>query len=136
VTVRPPMSINHLRLEVVPRAVDDDDQVFELRLMDAAGTAIMTFTLPEGIARALTATSEDWPIIMSPNGSVEVYNDDDPPRRLLKIELDELIRQNLTPDMLEDEPDLKTRLVTLRHKLMTSLALVDQTLADLDKPIA
>ena len=133
--VRPPKSINHLSLEVIPRAADDD-QGFELRLMDAAGTTIMTFTLPESIARALAATHVDWQIIMSPSGSVEVYNDDDPPRRLLKIELDELIRQNLTPDMLEEEPDLKTRLVTLRHKLTTSLALVDQTLADLDKPIA
>jgi hypothetical protein len=135
-TVRPPMSINHLRLEVVPRAVDDDDQGFELRLMDAADTAIMTFTLPEDIARALAATPEDWPIIMSPNGSVEAYNDDDPPRPLLKIGLDELIRQNLTPDMLEDEPNLSAQLVSLRHKLAASLALVDQTLASLDKPDA
>ena len=132
-TVRPPMSINHLRLEVVPKALDDDDQGFELRLMDDADTNFMTFTLPEGIACALAGTSEDWQIIMSPNGIVEVYNDDDPPQRLLKIELDELIRQNLTPDLLEDEPDLKTRLMTLRHKLTTSLALVDQTLSNLNK---
>jgi hypothetical protein len=136
VTVRPPMSINHLRLEVVPRAVDDDDQGFELRLMDAADTTIMTFTLPEDIARALAATADDWPIMMSPNGSVETYNDEDPPRRLLKIGLDELIRQNLTPDMLEDEPNLIAQLASLRHKLAASLALVDQTLASLDKPDA
>jgi hypothetical protein len=135
VTVRPPMSINHLRLEVVPRAVDDDDQGFELRLMDATDSAIMTFTLPEDIARALAATPEDWQIIMSPSGSVEMYNDDEPPRRLLKIGLDELIRQNLTPDMLEDEQDLSAQLASLRHKLTAALALVDQTLAELDKPI-
>ena len=106
-TVRPPMLINHLRLEVVPKTVDHDDHGFELRLMDAADTAIMTFALPESIARALAASHDDWQIIMSPSGSVEVYNDEDPPQRLLKIGLDELIRQNLTPDMLEDEPDLK-----------------------------
>jgi hypothetical protein len=50
----------------------------------------------------------------------------------LNIELDELIRQNLTPDMLEGEPDPKTQLVELRRKLTASLALIDQTLADLD----
>jgi hypothetical protein len=36
--------------------------------------------------------------------------------------------------MLEDEPNLKAQLTALRQKLMVSLALVDQTLADLDKP--
>jgi len=131
VTVRPPMSVNHLRLEVAPKAADND-QGFELRLIDAADTAIMTFTMPERIARALAATSVDWQIILSPSGGVELYIDDDPPKRLLKIGLDELIRQNLTPDMLEDEPDLKTQLVELRRKLTASLAIVDQTLADLN----
>jgi hypothetical protein len=135
VTVRPPISISHLRLEVVSKAVDDDDHGFELRLVEGADTAIMTFTLPESIARALAATHDDLEIILSPSGSVELYNDDEPPRRLLKIGLDELIRQNLTPDMLEDEPDLSAQLASLRHKLTAALALVDQTLADLDKPI-
>ena len=69
---------------------------------------------------------------MSPSGSVELYNDDDPPRRLSKIALDELIRQNLTHDMLEDEPDVSAQLASLRHKLTASLALVDQTLSQLD----
>jgi hypothetical protein len=133
--VRPPISISHLRLEVVPKAVDDDDHGFELRLVDGADTAIMTFTLPENIARALAASHQDSQVIMSPSGGVELYNYDDPPLRLLKIGLDELIRQNLTPDMLEDEPDLSAQLASLRHKLTASLALVDQRLADLDKPI-
>jgi hypothetical protein len=133
VTERPPMSISQLRLEVVPRAVDKDDHGFELRLVDEADTAVMTFTLPENIARALAATHDDLEIIISPSGSVELYIDDDPPRRLLKIKLDELIRQNLTPDMLEDEPNLKTQLIELRRKLTASLAIVDQTLADLGK---
>jgi hypothetical protein len=132
VTVRPPMSINHLRLEVVPRAADND-QGFELRLMDAADTAIMSFTLPEIITHAMTAEHWDWQIVMSPSGSVELYNHDDPPRCLLKTGLDELIRQNLTPDMLEDEPDLKTQLIELRRKLTASVAIVDQTLVDLGK---
>lgn len=135
-TVRPPISISHLRLEVVPKAVDDNDHGFELRLVDEAHTSIMTLTLPESIARVLAASHEDTQIIMSPSGSVELYNDDDPPQRLLKIELDELITHNLTPDMLEDESDLKTQLVELRRKLMASLAIVDQTLNHLDKPDA
>jgi hypothetical protein len=133
VTARPPISVTHLRLEVVPKAVDDDVHGFELRLVDGADAAIMTFTLPESIARALAASHEESQIIMSPSGSVELYSDDDPPRRHLKIGLDELIRQNLAPDMLEDEPDLKTQLVELRRKLMASLAIVDQTLNHLDK---
>ena len=125
--------VDHLRFEVAPSAADEDDRGIELRLMDADDTAIMTFKLPEGIARALAAKDEDWQIIMSPSGSVEVYSDDDPPLRLLRIALDELVRENLTPDMLEDEPDLKTQLTALRRKLTASLALVEQTLADLDK---
>ena len=42
-------------------------------------------------------------------------------------------KQNLTPDMLEDEPDLRVQLIALKRKLTASLALVDQTLATLDK---
>ena len=58
-TARAPVSVGPLRLELVPKTLNDDDQGFELRLMDAADTTIMTFTLPEGLARALAATSED-----------------------------------------------------------------------------
>jgi hypothetical protein len=135
VTVRPPVSNNNLRLEVVPMAVDEGDQGFELCLMDAADTAIMTLILSESIVRALVATQEDWRITMSPSGSIEVYNYDAPSRLCLKIGLNDLIRQNLTPDMLEDEPDLSAQLTTLRHKLTASLAFVEQTLANLDKPV-
>ena len=123
----------HLRLELVPRVADDEGQSFELNLMGAIGTVIMTFALPENISRELAANDEEWQIIMSPSGSVEVYNDDNPPQRRLKIALDELIGQNLTPDMLEDEPDLRVQLIALKRKLTASLALVDQTLVTLDK---
>jgi hypothetical protein len=123
----------HLRLELVPRVADDEGQSFELNLMGAIGTVIMTFALPGNISRELAANDEEWQIIMSPSGSVEVYNDDNPPQRRLKIALDELIGQNLTPDMLEDEPDLRVQLIALKRKLTASLALVDQTLATLDK---
>ncbi len=128
------MSADHYRLELIKTLPDDQSQGVNLRLVNEDGTAIMTFKLPDDIVRALTSSEEDCLLTMSPSGSVELYSDDDPPRQLLKIGLDELIQENLTPDMLEDEPNLKAQLTALRQKLMVSLAVVDQTLADLDKP--
>jgi hypothetical protein len=46
----------------------------------------------------------------------------------------ELVRRALTPEMLQDEPNLPDQLKELRRKLTESLALVDKTLADLEKP--
>lgn len=45
----------------------------------------------------------------------------------------ELVREGIAPEMLEDELDVKDRLATLRQRLTDALALVEQTLADLDK---
>ncbi|MFN0193796.1 MAG: hypothetical protein ACKVP5_17790 [Aestuariivirga sp.] len=45
----------------------------------------------------------------------------------------ELVSEGLAPEMLEDELDVKNRLTTLRNRLTDALALVDQTLATLDK---
>lgn len=47
----------------------------------------------------------------------------------------ELVREGIAPEMLEDEPDVEERLTTLRQRLSEALALVDQTLTNLDKPI-
>jgi hypothetical protein len=54
-----------------------------------------------------------------------------PPTDILK-----LARQALAPEMLRDEPNLKEQLSELRLKLAEALSLVDQTLANLDKPVA
>lgn len=45
----------------------------------------------------------------------------------------ELVKEGIAPEMLEDEPDVKERLATLRKRLTDALVLVDQTLSNLDK---
>lgn len=45
----------------------------------------------------------------------------------------ELVKDGIAPEMLEDELDVKNRLTILRKRLTDALALVDQTLATLDK---
>jgi hypothetical protein len=131
VTTRPLMSINHLRLELVRMLPDDQSQCIELRLMDASGTAMMSFKLPGEIARTFTADEEEWQITMSPSGLLEVYDSRDLPQRRFRIELDELIKQSLSPDMLESEPDKLIQLTELKRKLTESLDAVDQTISNL-----
>jgi hypothetical protein len=106
-------------------------QEVELHLIDSVGAAIITFRLPEKIAHALKADRQEWQITMSPSGLLEVYGGEEPPRRLVSMGLDELIRQSLAPDMLEDEADLKGQLIVLRSKLEKALAFVDQTILSL-----
>jgi hypothetical protein len=48
----------------------------------------------------------------------------------------ELVKEGIAPEMLEDELDVKNRLAILRKRLTDALALVDQTLNNLDKPDA
>jgi len=54
-----------------------------------------------------------------------------PPSKMTDIY--ELVKEGIAPEMLEDELDVKDRLATLRQRLTDALALVDQTLADLNK---
>jgi hypothetical protein len=46
----------------------------------------------------------------------------------------ELVKEGIAPEMLADELDAKERLGMLRQRLSDALALVAQTLANLDKP--
>lgn len=46
----------------------------------------------------------------------------------------ELVKEGITPEMLEDELDVKERLCTLKQRLTEALTLVEHTLANLDKP--
>jgi hypothetical protein len=133
VTASPRVSVDHLRLELVHSSGEGSRQEIELHLIDSVGVAIMTFMLPENIAHALKADRQEWQITMSPSGLVEVYDVEKPPRQPVSMELDELIKQSLTPDMLEDEAGLKRQLAVLRIKLEKALALVDQTILSLPK---
>ncbi|MBK8769680.1 MAG: hypothetical protein IPM06_04520 [Rhizobiales bacterium] len=128
------VSADHFHLELVRTLTDDQSQGINLRLVNEEGVAIMTFALPVDIVRALTVSEDECLLAMSLRGSITVYGGDYQPRRLLEIDLDELIEQNLAPEMLEDEPNLKAQLQELRRKLMESLALVERTLAGLAKP--
>lgn len=49
------------------------------------------------------------------------------------IDIYELVKEGIAPDMLEDEPNVRERLAILRKRLIDALALVDQTLSKLDK---
>ena len=127
------LSADHFRLELVWTLVDGQSQGLNLNLVNEAGVATMTFSLPADIVRALTVNEEECLLAMSPRGSIVVYDGDEKPRRHWEIGLDEFIRQNLIPEMLEDEPNLREQLHELRRKLADSLAMVDKTLADLGK---
>lgn len=127
---------DHCCLELVLTILDDKSQGLDLRLMNQDGAAIMTLALPGDIVRALIVNEDECLLAMSPRGRIAVYGGDHPPRRLMEIEVDELIEQNLAPEMIEDEPNLREQLQELRRKLTDSFALVDKTLAYLEKPEA
>jgi hypothetical protein len=133
VTSRPLIFVDHLRLDLVRTSDDDLSDGFELCLMDSEGGVVMAFNLPPVITQAIAAHQLDWQIAMSPGGLLQVYNNDGPPQQQVIVGLDEVIRDGLSLEMLADETTLREQLATLRQRLTDSLALVDQTLADLGK---
>lgn len=72
-------------------------------------------------------------VAMSPDGLLRVYADRGPPNTSIGAEnkLDVLIKQSINSQMLEDEPDAAAMLQTLRSQLTSSLATVDEAIANI-----
>jgi hypothetical protein len=117
--------------------VFDDGVEYALKLVDINDTEVMRFVLPQSFVDDIRSEIADLELFMSLDGSISIVApDSEHPLSSASVGLDELVVRDLSAEMLRDEPNLKAQLSELRRKLTDALALVDRTLADLDKPDA
>jgi len=111
----------------------DDTIVFELA--DGHGSTLASVSMPSETIVALLLPHVSIFAELQLDGSVSLDSEFFalfPPSRTTDIY--ELVKEGIAPEMLEDELDVKNRLTILRERLTDALALVDQTLSNLDKP--
>lgn len=106
-----------------------------LELTDSSGTALASVSIPsetlDELLRPYISTVAELQI----DGTISMETEfstalSTPPT---ETDLLQLVSRALAPEMLEDELDVKGQLAILRKRLTDALALVDHTLATLDK---
>jgi hypothetical protein len=123
----------HLKLPVDQTdAVLGSPVVFELA--DANGSMLASVSMPAETINGLLGPHLSLFAELQLDGSVSLDSEFFalfPSSKMTDIY--ELVKEGIAPEMLEDELDVKNRLAILRERLTDALALVDQTLSNLDK---
>jgi hypothetical protein len=108
-----------------------------LELTDAHGSALASVSLPTETIDELLRPHVAIFAELQLDGSVAMDTEFFalfPPSKTTDIY--ELVKEGIAPEKLEDESDVKERLRILKKRLTDALALVETTLANLDKPVA
>jgi hypothetical protein len=136
--ITPDSAINGLRLVLEKDGRNfrvGDAARLSLVLLDAYDTEMMRFALPASVVDDIRGDITDLEIFMSLDGSLSIVAPDSE-RALssVRLGLNQLVSRDLSPEMLEDEPNAVDQIQVLRQHLKDALAIVDRTLADLNKP--
>ena len=105
--------------------------VIEIQLAD--GRVLTSLSVPsQQLLEAVAQMLVQYPLV-SPDGMLSIATDEItaslPDNRA--IQLDQLVANAISTDMLEDEPDAPELLKIFRARLLNSLELVDQAIASL-----
>lgn len=112
----------------------DEIGAYFLVLVDANDTEVMRFALPQSLIDDVRSDIADLEIFMSLDGAISIVApDSEHPFSSASVSLDELVTRDLSPEMLQDEPNLRDQLNELRRKLADAIVIVDRTIADLDE---
>ena len=110
-------------------------QYVVVEIQDSAGLAIASMSvLKEQLLSAISQELDQRPLL-SLAGCVSVISDviSLPQLENRPIPLDQLIADAVSPEMLEDEPEVLQHLSEFRTRLVKSLAQVDKAIAQLSK---
>lgn len=103
-----------------------------LVLVDANETEVMRLALPQSFIDNIRSDIADLETFMSLDGLISIVApDSEHPLSSATIGLDELAARDLSPEMLQDEPNAREQLLVLRQRLVDALTIVDRTLVDL-----
>ena len=127
------------KLRFVVEAVDDLSaglvaNSYQIRQIDHTGNTVLSLIVPSATLEPAVLERAELCISLSPAGEVSIVCDSvaaaDLPRATTNIE--DLIKQSVTLQMLEDEADVEAMLQTLRKRLIASLAAVDEAISNLE----
>ena len=107
-----------------------------VELQDSAGLAVASVSvLKEQLLSAITQELDYQPLL-SLEGWISVFSDAISLSQLenRSVALDHLVADTVSPDMLEDEPEVLQHLAEFRTRLIKSLEHVDTAIASLPKP--
>ena len=110
-------------------AADVDQLLFQ----DEDGNAVMTLDVPAGLLRDFITANAEAAVYAAPDGTLRTAIEDP---EFLKVEskiaIDDLVARDVAPEMLEDEPNVKSALLLFEKRLKRSLDVVVAALQELD----
>jgi hypothetical protein len=110
-------------------AADVDQLLFQ----DEDGNAVMTLDVPAGLLRDFITANAEAAVYAAPDGTLHTAIEDP---EFLEVEsrmaIDELVARDVAPEMLEDEPNVKSALLLFEQRLKRSIDLVAAAIKGLD----
>ena len=111
-----------------------DDQ-YVLSTTAKNGTFSIRLELRADLIEPTVLAKSNATVSMSPDGTLRIYADCMSVDAAIGAEsnLEDLIKQSISPLVLEDEPDVEAKLQKLKKRLVTSLATVDEAISNLEQ---
>ena len=111
-------------------STDENDQ---LVFQDESGNPVATFDITTGLLRDFITANAQGAVYADPDGTLRtVIEDPDFVDVESKIAIDALVERDVAPDMLEDEPNVKSALLLFEQRLKRSLDLVAAAIKGLE----
>ena len=110
----------------------EPETTYSLVLSNTDKMEIMRFALPRSFVDEIQRDTAGIELLMSLDGTVSIDSlDMSEPAQLASIGLDALVARDVSPDMLDDEPNAADMLAKLRARLLTALRSVDNAMVSL-----
>ena len=126
-------------LRLVIEAIDDPSSgtaadSYQIRQIDKANNTILSLIVPSTKLVSAVLGRVELFIALSPSGEISITSDDTTSASSLwaTINIEQLIKQSIAPQMLEDEPNAAAMLQALKRRLIASLTTVDEAISNLD----
>ena len=107
---------------------------YQIRQIDKANNTILSLIVPSTKLVSAVLGRVELFIALSPSGEISITSDDTTSASSLwaTIKIEQLIKQSIAPQMLEDEPNAAAMLQALKRRLIASLTTVDEAISNLD----
>ena len=106
---------------------------YQIRQVDQAGNTILSLIVPSDSMQPIVLGHAELFISLNPAGEVSISSDSFALNgmQMATTDIDDLVKKSVNLQMLEDEPNAAVMLQTLKKRLITSLAAVDEAISNL-----
>ena len=106
---------------------------YQIRQLDQAGNTILSLIVPSDSMQRVVFGHAELAISLNPTGEVFISSDGFALNvmQMARTDIDDLVIKSINLQMLEDEPNAAVMLQTLKKRLITSLAAVDEAISNL-----